>query len=77
MASVAIVSDSTTWTPAISSALRRAARIGANVWVCSIPSYRGMRLSWTSLLVLVDHLAVGRGGPGPDGRLGAAWRGWP
>ena len=70
MTSVTIVSDSTTWTPATSSALRRAARIGASVWVCSIPSNRGMRLCLDLLLVLVDHLAVGRGGLGVDGRLG-------
>ena len=38
MASVTIVSESTTERPATSIALRRSATTGANVWVCSNPS---------------------------------------
>ena len=70
MASVTIVSDSTTETPATSIALRRAARIGASVWACSMPLVDRDAPLLDLALVLVDHLAVGRGGLGVDVRPG-------
>ena len=70
MTSVAIVSDSTTWTPATSSRIAlgrkdRCQRLGVQH-----PLVEGNTGLLDLLLVFVNHLAVGRHGTGSDGGLG-------